>query len=194
VWAIGFVVIGLVAAHLAGSSSGSHRATVGGSTSGGVDDPLGKVIAIAPAHRVRAAAIAGPLLGGGTYDPAASAGHVRVVNAWGSWCTPCQQELPALRRLALATYASPVDFLGLDEEEPSTAAGQGMARRYALPYTSVYDEDGSVYGALAPALAASGVPGTVVIDKQGRVAGTVIGAVDEAQLAAYLQQLAAAPA
>ena len=194
VWLAGVVVIGLVAAHLAaGSSSGPSAAASSGAGAGAAaaaGDPVGRVEAIAAAKRVPAAKIVGQLLGGGRYDPAAYAGHIEVVNAWGSWCTPCQKELPVLSRLALATYATPVQFLGLDVGEKSMADGEAMARRYGLPYPSIYDEDKSVYDALAP-LIASGVPGTVVIDAQGRVAATVIGAVDETQLAAYLRQLAA---
>ena len=188
VWLAGVVVIGLVAVHLSAGSSSGLSATA--STGAAAGDPVGQVEAIAVAKRVRAATIAGQLLGGGRYDPAAYAGHIVVVNAWGSWCTPCQKELPVLRRLAVARYATPVEFLGLDVEEKSMADGEAMARRYALPYPSIYDEDKSVYDALAP-LIASGVPGTVVIDAQGRVAATVSGAVDETQLAAYLRQLAA---
>jgi len=184
-WLVGVVVLGLVIAHLVGGTSG---ATSGAAASAA--DPVGRVESIPADKRVGAAPVAGQLLGGGRYDPAAFDGHIRVVNAWGSWCTPCQKELPALRRLALATYATPVDFLGLDEEEASMADGQAMVRRYRLPYPSIYDEDRSIYEALAPLIASSGVPGTVVIDAQGRVAATVIGAVDEVALGAYLRQLA----
>jgi thiol-disulfide isomerase/thioredoxin len=186
---IGVVVIGLEVAHLSAGSSSGLSATA--STGAAAGDPVGQVEAIVVAKRVRAATIAGQLLGGGRYDPAAYAGHIVVVNAWGSWCTPCQKELPVLRRLALARYATPVEFLGLDVEEKSMADGEAMARNYALPYPSIYDEDRSVYDALAPLIAPSGVPGTVVIDAQGRVAATVIGAVDETKLAAFLRQLAA---
>lgn len=187
-WLVGVVVLGLVLAHLVGGTSGG---TSGGTAAAAAAaDPVGRVESIPADKRVAAAPIAGQLLGGGRYDPAVFNGHIRVVNAWGSWCTPCQKELPALRRLALATYASPVDFLGLDEEETSMADGQAMVRRYGLPYPSIYDEDRSIYDALAPLIAPSGVPGTVVIDAQGRVAATVIGAVDEVALGAYLRQLA----
>jgi peroxiredoxin len=70
------------------------------------------------------------------------------------------------------------------------ADGSAMARRYALPYPSIYDEDKTEYSALAPQMAYA-VPGTVVIDARGRVAATVIGQVNEAELFAYLQKLAA---
>jgi|GEM_PF-1389659 len=187
VWLVGTVVIGLVLAHRA---AGSASAVPAAAASAAAADPVGKVEAVTASARVPAAALAGLLLGGGSYDAAAHAGHITVVTAWGSWCEPCKRELPALRRLALASYASAVDFVGLDEEEASMAAGLAMVRRYGLPYRSIYDQDRTIYSALAPLIAASGVPGTVVIDSHGRVAATVIGAVNEAQLASYLRALA----
>jgi thiol-disulfide isomerase/thioredoxin len=184
VWLAGVVVIGLLVIHVAGSGPTSTTS---------VADPIGKIHAIAPDHRVAAATLTGPLLGGGTYDAAAFAGRIEVVNAWGSWCEPCKAELPILRRLASASYPAPVQFLGLDVEEDSMAAGEAMAKRYAIPYPSIFDADKTVYGALAPTMSFTGVPGTVVIDAKGRVAATVIGPVDETAMAKYLRQLAAEP-
>jgi thiol-disulfide isomerase/thioredoxin len=180
VFLAGVVVIGLVVAHV---SSGS------GPTNLSVDDPVGKIQAIPAAHRVPAKVLAGPLLGGGRYDPATDAGHVTVINAWGSWCEPCRAELPILRRLALATYPTTVHFLGLDVED-TESGGQSMVRQYAVPYPSIFDADRLVYTSLAPSMAGTGTPGTVVIDAEGRIAATVIGPVDEAAMSAYLRQLA----
>jgi thiol-disulfide isomerase/thioredoxin len=182
VWLAGAVVIGLLVAHFAGATNQSDTASV--------DDPIGKINAIAPDHRTVAARLSGTMLGGGTYDPAAYAGRIILVNAWASWCEPCKAELPILRRLASASYPAPVKFLGLDVNEQSMADGQAMAARYAVPYASIFDADKSVYGALAPAMSYA-VPGTVVIDARGRVAATVIGPVNETAMATYLRALAA---
>jgi thiol-disulfide isomerase/thioredoxin len=179
VWVAGLVVIGLVVAYFASRSPSTSA-----------DDPIGKILSIAKADRAPAGKLAGPLLGGGTYDPSAYAGHVLVVNAWGSWCTPCQEELPALRRLAQASYPAPVRFLGIDVDD-TTAAGKAMVARYQVPYASVFDAERTIYVAFAPTLAGLGTPGTVVIDAQGRVAATVIGPVHEAAMLAYLKALAA---
>ncbi len=184
VWLAGVVVLGLLAGWLAGRGSGSERVTV--------DDPVGRLVAIAPDQRVPAAALSGPLLGGGTFDPVAYAGRIQVVSAWASWCEPCKAELPVLARMAGASYAAPVQFIGLDVEEGSIADGQQMAARYGLTYPSIFDQDKVAYAAIAPPLmSASGVPGTVVVDAQGRLAATIIGPVDENELTKFLGLLAA---
>lgn len=184
VWLAGVIVLGLLAGWLAGRDNGSERVTV--------DDPVGRLVAIAPDHRVPAATLSGTLLGGDTFDPAAYAGRIQVVSAWASWCEPCKAELPVLARMATASYPAPVQFIGLDVEEGSIADGQQMAARYGLTYPSIFDQDKAAYTAIAPPLmSASGVPGTVVVDAQGRVAATIIGPVDETELTSFLGQLAA---
>lgn len=181
IWLGGVVVLGVLSAVVA------HLAAESPSTS--ATDPIGKIQQIAADHRVAAATLSGELLDGSRYDPAAYAGHVTVINAWGSWCTPCQKELPVLRRLASATYPAPVRFLGLDVADRQSSA-QAMVKQYALPYPSLFDPDKTAYVALAPSLAEN-VPSTVVVDARGRIAAIVIGPVDEAQMSAYLDEVAA---
>ncbi len=186
-WLAGAAVIGIVVALVAHASGSSGRA---GGTATSVVDPVGKIIAVDPSRRLAARPLAGPLLGGGTYDLAAHAGHVTVITAWGSWCEPCRAELPVLRRLAASTYGAQVDFVGIDVED-TVAGGQAMVAQYSIPYPSLFDADRSLYTGFAPTLAGDGTPGTVVIDARGRVAGTVIGPVDEAAMTTFLHQLVA---
>ena len=189
-WLAGAVVIGLVVALVAHASGSGGTASGSASGSTGAVDPVGKIIAVDASRRMAARPLAGPLLGGGTYDLSAHAGHVTVVTAWGSWCEPCRAELPVLRRLAAATYGAPEDFLGIDVED-TVAGARAMVAQYSIPYPSLFDADRSLYTGFAPTLAGDGTPGTVVIDARGRVAGTVIGPVDEAAMTTFLRQLVA---
>ena len=181
IWLGGVVFMGLVFAVVAHLAAGSPSASD--------TDPIGKIQQIAAAQRVAAATLSGQLLDGSRYDPAAYAGHVTVINAWGSWCEPCRKELPILRRLASSTYPATVSFLGLDVADTRSGA-QAMVKQYAMPYPSLFDPDKAAYVALAPSLAEN-VPSTVVVDARGRVAAIVIGPVHEAAMSAYLRELAA---
>jgi cytochrome c biogenesis protein CcmG/thiol:disulfide interchange protein DsbE len=53
-----------------------------------------------------APALSGQTLDGATFDLAAQQGKWVVVNFFGSWCVPCQQEAPELRRWATAHQAA----------------------------------------------------------------------------------------
>ena len=45
---------------------------------------------------------------------AALARRVVVINLWASWCAPCREEAPDLRRLWLAYRAKGIGFIGID--------------------------------------------------------------------------------
>lgn len=120
-------------------------------------------------------------LSGDTTSLAASAGRVRIVNLWATWCTPCRVELPSLGGLADSVRADGIEVvaLALDRADRvrrflatlSTAPprvvieDQPLPRRWgmwALPVTLVLGRDDRVlhvhYGAARwddPAVVAS---------------------------------------
>lgn len=110
---------------------------------------------------------AGQILPGGTKrlraELAALRGHPVVVNAWASWCGPCNVEAPVFQRVALKRGRS-VAFLGLNAKD-NRAAAHRFLRRYPMTYPSVEDPKGSAYESLK----AGYLPSTVFIDAAGKV-------------------------
>jgi len=93
---------------------------------------------------------------------------------WGSWCNPCRAETPDLVRVAVATKAQGVRFVGIDTRDNPDAA-RAFVRAFKVPYPSIIDRDGRVllsFNGLIPAYA---VPSTVVIDPSGKSAARMIG-------------------
>jgi thiol-disulfide isomerase/thioredoxin len=115
-------------------------------------------------------------------------GHPVVVNNWGSWCPPCQSEVPLLREAALH-YGTRVGFLGvLGEDTP------GSARRFLahnpLPYPSFNDHGDKYVGRFG---VTAGFPVTAFLDSDGRVIHTHQGPyTDAAALAADIGRYALA--
>lgn len=149
---------------------------------------------IAPAGQRVPAAVRGPLASGGDFDLAALRGKVVVINAFGSWCTPCKQEAPALNQAYAATRArGDVEFVGLAIRDTVPKLRE-FAAQYAVAYPLVQDEDGGILARIPALAVVPGPPSTLVLDRQGRVAARFIGKVLGSQLEGTVAAVAAEPA
>lgn len=171
----------LLAACGGGGGSGGGS---GGSASAGTDD----LAPIAAARRVAAPDLAGSTLTGGRDSLAAYKGHVVVINIWSSNCGPCRAEAPGLAAVAASTRAQGVRFLGIDTRDYSRTNGAAFAKRFALPYPSLFDPSGrQVLRFPRNSVNPQSVPATVVIDAQGRIAARALHILGEADLRRMLR-------
>jgi thiol-disulfide isomerase/thioredoxin len=107
-------------------------------------------------------------------------GEVVVVNVWGSWCPPCRAEMPDLVAAAEQT-ADVAAYLGINIRDTDEAQARGLVRRFDVPFRSVYSPDAEALLAFAGTLTPRTIPSTVVLDRDGRVAASILGAVPSAQ-------------
>jgi thiol-disulfide isomerase/thioredoxin len=139
--------------------------------------------------------VSGTTLDGRRLSLAAYRGHVVVVNVWGSWCPPCRAEAPMLARAARRLRPRGVVFVGIDSRNPEQAGPRAFVRRYRIPYESIYDPDGRTLLAFHDTLPPNSIPSTVILDRQGRVAASVIGEITRTTLVDLVHEAAkAAPA
>jgi thiol-disulfide isomerase/thioredoxin len=110
------------------------------------------------------------------------AGQVVVVNVWGSWCAPCRAEAPMLAEAARDLADQDVAFLGIDSRDPSKSAARAFVRRFDIPYPSIYDQQGRTLLAFRGTLTPNAIPSTVIIDREGRVAASVLGEISRTTL------------
>ena len=131
------------------------------------------VIVDAPADRVALPAIPGLTLDG---TPV-------VLNAWASWCEPCRLEAPELA--AFAKENPGIRMVGLNvNDEPGAA--KAFAAATGMDYEQVTDANGSILATI-PGIPPAGLPSTVVVDGEGRIAARIIGPVN-GQLASAVEQ------
>ncbi|HEY1133223.1 MAG TPA: TlpA disulfide reductase family protein [Nocardioides sp.] len=102
-----------------------------------------------------------------------------VVNVWGSWCPPCRAEAPDLVDAA-AELGDAAVFVGINNRDSSTAQAQSFEREYGVEYPSFYSPDGRALLAFAGSLSPRAIPSTTVLDREGRVAATIVGRVPSA--------------
>jgi thiol-disulfide isomerase/thioredoxin len=142
---------------------------------------------VAPDQRLPGPRLRGRLLDGTSFDSAAWAGNIVVINIWGSWCPPCRAETPELVQVANATHSQGVRFLGIDVRD-NRAAAQAFTRAYHVPYPSIFDADNQTLLAFR-GLPPNAVPTTFVIDRNGRIAARALGRITAAKLTAVLLTL-----
>jgi thiol-disulfide isomerase/thioredoxin len=171
-----------VAALVAGALAGCSNDSVGSSGDQGFVAGKGVITTLKVADRKRPGTVSGTTLAGKHTSLSDYRGKVVVVNVWGSWCPPCRAEAPTLARAARDLSKKGVVFLGINSRNPEQAGPQAFERRYKIPYDSIYDPDGQTLLAFHGTLAPNSIPSTVVIDKQGRVAASVIGKVTRTTL------------
>lgn len=149
----------------------------------------GNYSVIAPADRKPAPEISGATLDGKKLSLADYQGTVVVVNVWGSWCSPCRHEAPALVAAAKKTKGT-AQFVGLNTRDTNTAQGQAFVRSFGITYPNLYDPDGSLLLAFK-VLPAKAIPSTLVIDKQGRIAARILGEASTSTLVGVVEDIAA---
>jgi cytochrome c biogenesis protein CcmG/thiol:disulfide interchange protein DsbE len=122
-------------------------------------------------------------LDGASFDLAATRGKPVVVNFWASWCIPCEEEAAVLEQASRA-YRDRVTFVGVNVQDTDPLA-RDFLKRFGVTYPNGRDATGSI----AVEYGMSGVPETYFVDRNGTLVHKWQGPLDDARLAAYLDEL-----
>ena len=112
-----------------------------------------------------------------------------MLNVWASWCAPCRAEAPVLETVWRQVEGEGVQFVGLDTRD-TEAAALAFLDAYDVTYPNVIDADGRLQLLFSDTLPPQAIPSTLVVDREGRVAGRIIGRVTEATLTALIEDVA----
>ncbi|MFE3760422.1 TlpA family protein disulfide reductase [Streptomyces sp. NPDC059104] len=146
----------------------------------------------APRARPPAPALTGTDLDGNPVSLAALRGEVVVLNVWGSWCAPCRAEAGELALLSGEVRGAGVRFLGINTRDRDRDAARSFVRAHGLDFPSLHDPTGALLLRFPPeVLNPRTIPSTLVVDREGRVAVAIGGAVSAGRLKPLIDRVAA---
>jgi thiol-disulfide isomerase/thioredoxin len=161
---------------LAGCAGGSIAQSTPASNGQSFVSGAGGTTVFGSQDRPHAPSVAGTTLAGAKLSLSRFRGHVVVMNFWGSWCTPCRAEAPALASLARTFSHAGVAFLGVDIRD-SPASAEAFQRNFKITYPSLNDPGGLIALDFRSTVPPAGIPTTLVISRRGQIAARVIGEV-----------------
>lgn len=117
-------------------------------------------------------------------------GKIVLLNIWATWCGPCRREMPSLDRLQGLLGGADFEVVALSIDR----AGLDSVRKF---YTDVGIRNLAIYidssGKAARELATIGVPATLLIARDGRELGRLVGPAewDEHDIVQFLKRIIA---
>ncbi|UOQ47541.1 thiol-disulfide oxidoreductase ResA [Gracilibacillus caseinilyticus] len=107
-----------------------------------------------------------------------------MLNFWGTWCKPCEKEMPYMEQLYPEYKEKGVEILAVNLDSTKLPV-QNFVDQYNLTFPILYDEHTEVldtYG-IKP------IPTTYFIDENGIVVERVLGGLTVEKLQGYLDQI-----
>lgn len=127
------------------------------------------------------------LITGETWKLSDYRGQVLILNAWGPWCAPCRKEVPLLQEMQNDEDFSGIQVFGFATRTNESSVN-AFLNKYKITYPQIADYDSAVIAQIQGVPSAT-VPGSIFIDKKGRVAGFALGAADIALIRSLTKSL-----
>jgi len=99
-------------------------------------------------------------------------GRVVLLNLWATWCAPCRKEMPALERLQKELGSDRFEVVALSIDRGGADAAKKFLDQIKVEKLALYVD---ATARSSSALKAVGMPTTLLIDRQGRELGRLVG-------------------
>ena len=100
-------------------------------------------------------------------------GNIMIINFWATWCAPCKREMPSLEKL---TFKYPeIKVFAVNTEKPNKIRTRDFFRSVGVTTLNTYYDP---HLSLVKTFKLRGLPTSILIDKDGKEFGRVIGEVD----------------
>jgi len=116
---------------------------------------------------------AGP--GGETKTLADFKGKIVLLNIWASWCVPCREEMPQLDKLQAELGGKDFEVVAVNIDRGGGGKAKKFLEETGAAHLAAYTDPS---GKLFAAVKAVGMPTTLLIDRDGREIGRLVGPAD----------------
>lgn len=118
---------------------------------------------------------------------AAFRGKVTLLNIWATWCAPCRAEMPTLERLEVRLGGPDFQVVALSIDQGGVSVVRDFYEQLGLQNLEIYMDDEMQ---VPPTLGVVGIPGTLLIDREGREIGRKLGPAewDSEEIVAEIQR------
>jgi thiol-disulfide isomerase/thioredoxin len=99
-------------------------------------------------------------------------GRVVLLNLWATWCAPCRKEMPDLAELQKKLGGPEFEVVALSVDAKGAEASGAFLKELGVDNLAVYADQKMKS---MSALQAIGLPATLLIDRNGKEAGRVLG-------------------
>ncbi len=112
---------------------------------------------------------------GTALDLSDSAGKVRVLNFWATWCAPCRTEKPSLDRLQAELGGGEFEVIAIATGRNTEASIEKFNAEVGIKHLTTYLDPGSQ---AARSVGVLGLPVSILVDREGREVGRLTGGAD----------------
>ena len=106
------------------------------------------------------------------------------LNFWGTWCTPCKKEMPAMGRQYEVYKHLGVQILAVNIAE-SDLKVRTFAEQYGMTFPTLIDQKKSVMRAYS----IRPLPTTILINPDGEIINIITGEMSESDIQGYMEQI-----
>ena len=102
-------------------------------------------------------------------------GKIVLLNIWATWCVPCRAEMSTLDRLQAALGGKDFDVVAINIDRGGGDKPKSFLAETGATHLQLYtDPPGKLFGTLK----AVGMPTTLLLDREGREIGRLVGPAD----------------
>lgn len=102
-------------------------------------------------------------------------GRVVLVNLWATWCAPCRKEMPDLSKLEKELGSDQFEVVAISVDRKGAEASAEFLKETGVDNLKLYIEPST---RIVNDLKSAGLPATLLIDRQGRELGRILGPAD----------------